>query len=421
MNIRFKATLLAFAVFCSANALLATTRKVLFIGNSYTYTNAMPTMLSNFATAKGDTLVFDESDPGGYTFEQHSTYAPTITKIFAQQWDLVTLQEQSQRPSFPPAQVEAEVYPFARKLDSMIHANDTCTQTMFMMTWGRQAGDWTNCGFYPVVCTYDGMQGRLRTSYMEMAQNNRGIVAPVGAAWKVIMDSFPSINLYSPDSSHPSIYGSYLQTCVMYGSVYHKKSYGCAYLAGIPLAQAQTLQRIADKVTLDSMTTWQQYGHYPAATSSRSIAGVTVSFTSRTPVGAAHSWSFGDSGTDTATNPTHTYSSVGAYAVRHTVTTACFTETQTDTVYLGSTGYQQINTTTNNLKIGQESNGIVYFIPQQAADAATIEVYDIMGVRIRKHTLANTLVKDQFTPGAYFFRYITADGKTTQTGRFVAY
>lgn len=421
MTIRFKATLLVLAMFCTANALLATTRKVLFIGNSYTYTNAMPTMLSNFATAKGDTLVFDESDPGGYTFEQHSTYAPTITKIFSQQWDLVTLQEQSQRPSFPPTQVEVEVYPFARKLDSMIHANDTCTQTMFMMTWGRQAGDWTNCGFYPVVCTYNGMQGRLRTSYMEMAQNNRGIVAPVGAAWKVMMDSFPSINLYSPDSSHPSIYGSYLQTCVLYGSVYHKKSFGCTYLAGIPLAQAQTLQRIADKVTLDSMTTWQQYGHYPAATSSRGIAGTSVSFTSRTPVGAAHSWSFGDTGTDTATNPTHTYTSSGNYAVRHTVTTDCFTETQIDTLYLGTTGYGQIGSVTAIIKIGQEGNGIINFIPQNGASYTTLEVYDIMGVSVRKYTLGNTLIKDQFVPGAYFFRATNADGNTSLMGRFVAY
>ncbi len=46
----------------------ASTRKVLFIGNSYTYMNSMPTMLQAFANAMGDTLIFDESDPGGYTF-----------------------------------------------------------------------------------------------------------------------------------------------------------------------------------------------------------------------------------------------------------------------------------------------------------------------------------------------------------------
>jgi hypothetical protein len=405
----------------SSNALLATTRKVLFIGNSYTYTNSMPAMLASFATAKGDTLIYDESVPGGYTFEQHTTNTTTIAKIYAQRWDLVTLQEQSQRPSFPPAQVETEVYPYARKLDSMIHDNDSCTQSMFMMTWGRQAGDRANCGFYPVVCTYAGMQGRLRTSYMEMAQDNRGIVAPVGAAWKVIMDSFPSINLYSPDSSHPSIYGSYLQTCVMYGSVYHKKSFGCSYLAGIPLAEAQTLQRIADKVTMDSLAIWQQYGQYPAAIATRTIAGTTVTFTSRSPVGAGHAWSFGDSGTDTATNPVHTYASTGSYVVRHTVTTDCFTETQTDTLFIGTTGLQQIDNQDKAIAIGQEGNGYISFIPQNTTEYTTLEVFDSMGRKVRKYTQSGNTIRDQFAPGVYFIRASNTDGSKTFNGRFVAY
>ena len=200
---------LVLCVFClGVHSVLATTRKVLFIGNSYTYTNNMPLMLQQLSASLGDTLIYDESDPGGYTLAQHSAYAPTIAKIFSQQWDIVVLQEQSELPSFPPAEVDTEVYPYAHKLDSMIHANDSCTQTIFLMTWGHGNGDPLNCGSYPAICTYDGMQIRLRESYMQMTQDNHAIVAPVGVAWKMVMDSIPSIWLYISDSSHPLPTGS---------------------------------------------------------------------------------------------------------------------------------------------------------------------------------------------------------------------
>jgi hypothetical protein len=129
----------------------------------------------------------------------------------------VVLQEQSEMPSFPPAEVDTEVYPYAHALDSMIHANDSCTQTMFLMTWGHANGDPLNCASYPVICTYAGMQQRLHDSYMEMTQLNHAIVAPVGVAWREMIDSFaPGIWLYITDSSHPNIYGSFLEASVVY-------------------------------------------------------------------------------------------------------------------------------------------------------------------------------------------------------------
>ena len=41
------------------------TAKVLFIGNSYTYVNDMPTMIANIATSFDDVLIKDSQTPGG--------------------------------------------------------------------------------------------------------------------------------------------------------------------------------------------------------------------------------------------------------------------------------------------------------------------------------------------------------------------
>jgi hypothetical protein len=388
----------------ATGSLRATTRKVLFIGNSYTYTNSMPSMLQSFAAAGGDTLVFDQSDPGGYTLQDHSTYAPTLAKITAQQWDIVVVQEQSELPSFPPLQVDTMVYPYAHILDSLVKANDSCTQTMFMMTWGHQNGDPANCVSYPVICTYEGMQQRLRESYLQMTQDNNAIVAPVGAAWKVVWDSFPAINLYQPDSSHPSVAGSYLQTCVLYASIFHKPALGCSYTGGLATTDARTLQRIADKVTLDSLAQWQQYGHYLCALFSTAIAGNTATFVNNSAIPATDYWTFGDGATATVANPTHTYTSAGIYVVAHTVTTACFTETITDTLYIGVTGIGKVTAAAlPAVYASANGNGRVTFLTEGINTYDQLRVYDTKGSCVRTYQLHGANIADDLAPGFYMY------------------
>lgn len=254
---------------------------VLFLGNSYTYVNNLPQTLKDLALSLGDSLVFDSNTPGGYTLLGHSTNTTSIQKINQQAWDYVVLQEQSQLPSFSPGQVSTAVYPYARMLDSIILANDSCSETLFYMTWGRQNGDASNCASYPPICTYDGMQQRLRESYMEMALNNHASVSPVGVAWKRVRENHPSINLYQADQSHPSIYGTYLAACVFYSSIYHKSSIGGFISVGISASEGLALQSIASSTVLDSLSLWQEHGDIPSAQFSYSQNNNQITFTNQ--------------------------------------------------------------------------------------------------------------------------------------------
>ena len=94
----------------SGIAFSQTEKKVCFLGNSYTASNNLPNLISNLAMADGNTLIEDRNTPGGYTLEGHSTNTTSLTKIAANDWDFVVLQDQSQRPSFPWAQVNEEVF-----------------------------------------------------------------------------------------------------------------------------------------------------------------------------------------------------------------------------------------------------------------------------------------------------------------------
>ena len=140
--------------------------KILFLGNSYTYVNDLPNTFKAICTSEGDSVEVTSYSPGGYTFQSMSNDANALAQIQMGSWDFVVLQGQSQEPSFPPSQVATNTYPYAKKLDSLVKAYNTCAEVVYYMTWGRKYGDASNCASYPVICTYNGMQQRLRESYI---------------------------------------------------------------------------------------------------------------------------------------------------------------------------------------------------------------------------------------------------------------
>jgi PKD repeat protein len=317
---------------------LAQQKTALFIGNSYTGVNNLPILTQDLALSLGDTLIVDSNTPGGTTFNSHSTNATTLSKINQQDWDYVILQAQSQEPSFPPSQVASQTYPYAQSLVTAINNNNICTTPLFYMTWGRENGDSQNCTSYPVICTYDGMQSRLRESYLEMADDNNAEVSPVGATWKWVRDNHPTINLYTSDESHPSIYGSYLAACVHYTSMYKKSPVGAAYISSLSAADALILQQAAKIVVLDSLDTW-------GIGKNDVVADFTIDFPSsanfmeayalnNSTAGAQYIWNWGDGTIDTTTNYNfiHVYTTPGTYLVTLTVDDGCTSTEKTVSV-----------------------------------------------------------------------------------------
>lgn len=72
---------------------------VLFVGNSYTYVNNLPLLLSRMATSAEVPVTIEtaECTGGGYTLEQHWNEGRAVNEI-RKGWDFVVLQEQSMRP-----------------------------------------------------------------------------------------------------------------------------------------------------------------------------------------------------------------------------------------------------------------------------------------------------------------------------------
>ena len=69
-------TILAVA-FLITTAVFSQSKRVLFIGNSYTAYNNLPLLTQNIALSFNDTLITDSNTPGGHRFNNHSTNATT--------------------------------------------------------------------------------------------------------------------------------------------------------------------------------------------------------------------------------------------------------------------------------------------------------------------------------------------------------
>lgn len=279
-------------------------KKVLFIGNSYTYANNLPQLLADLALSKQDTVVFDQSVFGGYTFANHCSNSQTWQKIRSNNWDVVILQAQSQEPSFSPAQVMSNTYPFAKQLSDSIKAANACIEVLFYMTWGRKNGDASNCINYPPVCTYAGMQARLRESYLLFKDSCNAACAPIGVAWKKHVTMYPTVDLYSPDESHPSIQGSYLAACVLYSSIFKKNCSNASFLGGLTATEASNIQAISGSTVLDSLSLWNIGSTKPKPNFTYTqLSSNTFQFNNTSSNSNSYNWSFGSN----ATNPSHTF------------------------------------------------------------------------------------------------------------------
>ncbi len=365
----------------------AQTMQVLFLGNSYTGANNLPDLVYQLALSNGDSIQYDSNTPGGYTLQMHSQDANSLAKINQQPWDYVFIQAQSQEPSLDTPYVQQNVFPYAHILDSLVQANDSCTQTGFFMTWGRKYGDASNCQNYPPVCTYLGMQQQLRGRYLQMGYDNHAVVAPVGAAWQEVIAQNAVFDLFSSDGSHPSLHGSYLAACVFYATIYKRSPAGFSYTAGLPLQEAQLLQNIGGQIVLDSLATWNTLINYPQAAFTGWISGnnqVTVMSTSTNA--NEFMWDDGVNGfVPGVSTQVINYTSNPPYTICLIASNGCFADTICQ--FVNMTAVQESNTGAAFSVFPNPSNGqLTVNIPFQST-SRVLWVTDMQGRVVQQHTV----------------------------------
>ena len=388
---------------CFANLLHAQTR-VLFIGNSYTAVNNLPQLTADCALSigfAGMPMEVASSTPGGTTVQMHTTNTTTQSLVNQGNWDYVVLQEQSQLPSFPDGQVAAECFPFAAQLNDQILTVDSCTETVFYMTWGRQNGDASNCASWPPVCTYEGMDSLLNLRYRQMAIDNHAILSPVGALWKYIRTTYPEINLYSADGSHPSLEGSFAAACSMIAVMLRTDPYLITYSSTLDPSVAEKIKLAAQEVVFNNLTEWHVGEYDPAVLVNTTSNGLTLQLDNQSVSSWNFTWDFGDGNTSTDFSPQHTYANAGAYSLSYSAIDACGRTSQ---------GYWEIQILDNGVSEFEKKYVVRNLENEFAVDfssfASDIQVYDLTG-RLLSASLQNQstfYVKKSGTPQIIQFK-----------------
>ena len=185
-------------------------KRVLFIGNSFTYTNMVPEIFDN--VVKGtDRLVetYAITGPGWY-LDAHAD----ATDVCGEQvdallnarddFDYVVLQEQSTCAFRDYDRFLGGV----QALQEKIEATQKDAKIFLYATWGY-AKSAPSYGF-----TIPEMEAAVREGYQNAAKATGTTVSPVGEAFTAVYENEPSVNLYASDNHHQSYAGSYLGACV---------------------------------------------------------------------------------------------------------------------------------------------------------------------------------------------------------------
>jgi hypothetical protein len=173
------------------------TVRVLFVGNSLTYTNDLPGMLKQLAAAGGviDIETYDASQPG-YALEDHWSNAGSRAALDAGGWDIVILQ---QGPSSLP-ESRANLVTWAETWGEAIRERGG--SPALYMVWP----DRSRLKFFDAV----------RESYEAGAEAADGAFYPAGEAWRSAWSRDSTLALYGPDDFHPSVLGTYLAALTIY-------------------------------------------------------------------------------------------------------------------------------------------------------------------------------------------------------------
>lgn len=202
---------------------------VLFIGNSFTYCNDLPKMLSDLAKAGKQPLMHCEQEtPGGCTLEKHWKDGKALAKIRSRHWNFVILQDQSQAPLHN----RQAMFDYGKKFDAEIRKQGA--KTVLYMTWAGQKKPED--------------QAAISKAYLDLSKELKAKIAPVGQAWETALKADKKLVLHDKDGRHPNVTGSYLAACVFYATIYGQSPEGFPGSIGkLTDVEARPLQAIVWK------------------------------------------------------------------------------------------------------------------------------------------------------------------------------
>jgi hypothetical protein len=232
------------------------TTNVLFIGNSFTAANNLTLLFQKLAANANIPVYVGEYSPGGISVGDYSqgTSAhccnPVVFNLIrSKSWDFVVIQDNQGRfcLNYGVFSSSSNVIGGHLIIQDSVLANNPCANMIWFAGWGFQ-------GPYPPYSTSGAqMIEKIFANYTFLNDTSKQIIAPIGPSWLVSMNNYPSLNLWSADSTHPSLEGSYLTACVLFATIFKQNPSNLTFTGGINSTDAQNLRNIVFPKVIDSL------------------------------------------------------------------------------------------------------------------------------------------------------------------------
>jgi len=193
---------------------------ILFVGNSYTYYNDMPTQIfAPIARAAGYDVTVRALTEGGHHLwefaDEQDAQGKILRSLLKTQWqkyNVVVIQEQSNTPISNPARF----YTGVRDLKELILSHNPNAEIVLYATWGYQTGHESLTKYGK---TTQEMEMKLRAAYTAIAEELGLKVAYAGAGMTYALEH-SSVGLYNADRTHPSLAGSAIAAWTIFSTIF---------------------------------------------------------------------------------------------------------------------------------------------------------------------------------------------------------
>lgn len=225
-------------------ALPRETKKVLCLGNSFSYYGHPVWMLKEIAWNEGRYLNIKGHFKGAQNFGQQLGLSFTTDAIDIGGYDYAFIQDQSQSPALYGRDGTPSISSNCTALVNKIRAKSPSCTVILEQTWTFSGGTYGGFTDFPTFERYNAEGTRA------MAEAAGTWMSPIAQAFRTVREGGSGINLYHTDNKHQSSYGAYLKACVNYlvlfGEAFGPSPADC----GIEPEKAAYLRSVAQQTVL---------------------------------------------------------------------------------------------------------------------------------------------------------------------------
>lgn len=220
------------------------TKKVLCLGNSFSYYSNPAWMLKEIAWREGHALNIKAHFKGSQTLTQHLSLGFSTDVIEQGGYDFAFLQDQSQNPANYGRDATASILTGLTTLADKVRAASPSCKVILEETWTFSSASYGGFTDFPTFETYNDAGAKA------MAKAAGTWVSPIGPAFRQVREGGSGINLYYSDSKHQSEYGAYLKACVNYLVLFGERFGADPADCGLNPDKAAYLRSVAEQIVL---------------------------------------------------------------------------------------------------------------------------------------------------------------------------